>query len=105
MFQAELMDALRIADRGDLTPAEMHGAWAGGIGQTQFMPSSYMKFAIDYDGNGRRERPDGEMTAPRPASRPPPAMCLSPWLLNFPGLGRMARPACAARGLQSCRKL
>jgi lytic murein transglycosylase len=55
MFQAELMDALRIVERGDLTPAEMHGAWAGEIGQTQFMPSSYIKFAIDYDGNGRRD--------------------------------------------------
>src|SRR5262245_6152875 len=55
LFQAELMDALRIVERGDLTPAEMHGAWAGEIGQTQFMPSSYIKFAIDYDGNGRRD--------------------------------------------------
>jgi lytic murein transglycosylase len=55
MFQAELMDALRIVERGDLTPAEMHGAWAGEIGQTQFMPSSYIKYAIDYDGNGRRD--------------------------------------------------
>jgi lytic murein transglycosylase len=55
MFQAELLDALRIVERGDLTPAEMHGAWAGEIGQTQFMPSSYIKFAIDYDGNGRRD--------------------------------------------------
>jgi lytic murein transglycosylase len=55
MFQAELLDALRIVDRGDLAPAEMHGAWAGEIGQTQFMPSSYIKFAIDYDGNGRRD--------------------------------------------------
>ena len=55
MFRAELMDALRIVERGDLTPAEMHGAWAGEIGQTQFMPSSYIKFAIDYDGNGRRD--------------------------------------------------
>jgi lytic murein transglycosylase len=54
MFQAELMDALRIVERGDLT-AEMHGAWAGEIGQTQFMPSSYIKYAIDYDGNGRRD--------------------------------------------------
>jgi lytic murein transglycosylase len=55
MFQAELMDALRIVEHGDLTPAEMHGAWAGEIGQTQFMPSSYIKFAIDYDANGRRD--------------------------------------------------
>ncbi|WP_024507018.1 lytic murein transglycosylase [Bradyrhizobium sp. ARR65] len=54
-FRAELMDALRIVERGDLTPAEMRGAWAGEIGQTQFMPSSWMKFAVDFDGNGRRD--------------------------------------------------
>jgi lytic murein transglycosylase len=54
-FQAELMDALRIVERGDLSPGEMHGAWAGEIGQTQFMPSSYLKFALDYDGDGRRD--------------------------------------------------
>src|ERR1700736_1509965 len=55
MFRGELLDALRIIDRGDLTPAEMRGAWAGEIGQTQFMPSSYLKFAVDFDGNGRRD--------------------------------------------------
>src|ERR1700710_1899640 len=55
MFRAELMDALRIVERGDLTPQEMRGAWAGEIGQTQFMPSSYIKYAVDFDGNGRRD--------------------------------------------------
>lgn len=55
MFRAELLDALRIVDRGDLTPADMRGAWAGEIGQTQFMPSSYIKFAVDFDDNGRRD--------------------------------------------------
>jgi lytic murein transglycosylase len=55
MFRAELMDALRIVDRGDLAPSEMRGAWAGEIGQTQFMPSSYIKFAVDFDNNGRRD--------------------------------------------------
>jgi lytic murein transglycosylase len=54
-FRAELLDALRIVERGDLAPAEMRGAWAGEIGQTQFMPSSYIKYAVDYDGNGRRD--------------------------------------------------
>jgi len=54
-FRAQLMDALRIVERGDLTPSEMRGAWAGEIGQTQFMPSSYLKFAVDFDGNGRRD--------------------------------------------------
>lgn len=55
MFRGELLDALRIVDRGDLAPAEMHGAWAGEIGQTQFMPSSYLKYAVDFDGNGHRD--------------------------------------------------
>ena len=54
-FRAELMDALRIVERGDLAPFEMRGAWAGEIGQTQFMPSSYLKYAVDFDGNGRRD--------------------------------------------------
>jgi lytic murein transglycosylase len=55
LFRGELLDALRIIERGDLTPAEMRGAWAGEIGQTQFMPSSYIKFAVDFDANGRRD--------------------------------------------------
>jgi lytic murein transglycosylase len=54
-FRAELMDALRIIERGDIAPSEMRGAWAGEIGQTQFMPSSYLKYAVDFDGNGRRD--------------------------------------------------
>jgi lytic murein transglycosylase len=55
MFKAELMDALRIIEKGDIAPQEMRGAWAGEIGQTQFMPSSYIKFAVDFDSNGRRD--------------------------------------------------
>jgi len=55
LFKAELMDALRIIERGDIAPQDMRGAWAGEIGQTQFMPSSYIKFAVDFDGNGRRD--------------------------------------------------
>jgi len=54
-FRSELMDALRIVERGDLSPSDMRGAWAGEIGQTQFMPSSYLKYAVDFDGNGRRD--------------------------------------------------
>jgi lytic murein transglycosylase len=54
-FRGELLAALRIVDRGDMTAAEMRGAWAGEIGQTQFLPSSYLKYAVDYDGKGRRD--------------------------------------------------
>jgi len=55
MFQGELMAALAIIERGDLTVAELRGAWAGELGQTQFLPSSYLKYAVDFDGNGRRD--------------------------------------------------
>jgi len=55
LFKAELMDALRIIERGDVPPQDLRGAWAGEIGQTQFMPSNYIKFAVDFDGNGRRD--------------------------------------------------
>jgi lytic murein transglycosylase len=54
-FRAELMDALRIIERGDVAPADLKGAWAGEIGQTQFMPSSYIKYAVDFDGNGKSD--------------------------------------------------
>jgi lytic murein transglycosylase len=49
-FQAELLDALRLVQRGDLSPSAMRGAWAGELGQTQFMPSSYLKYAVDFGG-------------------------------------------------------
>ena len=54
-FQSELFDALRLVDRGDLPATAMRGAWAGELGQTQFMASSYMKYAVDFDGDGRRD--------------------------------------------------
>jgi lytic murein transglycosylase len=54
-FTPHLFDALRIVDRGHLSPDEMLGAWAGELGQTQFMPSSYVKYAVDFDGDGRAD--------------------------------------------------
>lgn len=54
-FTDELKDALKIVQRGDMSPAQMRGDWAGEIGQTQFMPSSYLKYAVDFDGDGRRD--------------------------------------------------
>ncbi|MDQ0509486.1 lytic murein transglycosylase [Ancylobacter amanitiformis] len=54
-FTPQLLDALRIYQRGDLTLDEMRGAWAGEIGQTQFLASSYVKFAVDFDGDGRAD--------------------------------------------------
>jgi membrane-bound lytic murein transglycosylase B len=54
-FRRELLDALRILDRGDTTPAAMKGSWAGAMGQSQFMPSSFLRYAVDHDGDGRRD--------------------------------------------------
>ncbi|MBI1872378.1 MAG: lytic murein transglycosylase [Acidobacteria bacterium] len=54
-FRGELFHALRIIDRGDIDLARMKGSWAGAMGQPQFMPSSYVEFAEDFDGDGRRD--------------------------------------------------
>src|SRR6185312_12800483 len=52
LFQGELLAALQILQRGDLTQRDFVGAFAGEIGQTQFLPSSYIKYGVDADGNG-----------------------------------------------------
>lgn len=54
-FRGELFNALEILNRGDIDLPRMKGSWAGAMGQPQFMPSSYLQFAQDYDGDGRRD--------------------------------------------------
>jgi peptidoglycan lytic transglycosylase B len=54
-FRGELLDALEILNRGDIGLDSMKGSWAGAMGQVQFMPSSYLKYAEDFDGDGRRD--------------------------------------------------
>jgi lytic murein transglycosylase len=54
MFRGHLFDSMRLLERGDLTAPEMIGSWAGELGQTQMMPSEYLKNAVDYDGDGKR---------------------------------------------------
>jgi lytic murein transglycosylase len=54
MFEKETIAALKIIERGDLTPGEMIGSWAGELGQTQFLPTHYFNYAVDYDGDGHR---------------------------------------------------
>ena len=54
MFANETIAALKIIDRGDLAPTEMVGSWAGELGQTQFLPTHYFNYAVDYDGDGHR---------------------------------------------------
>ena len=55
LFRGELLNALRILDRGDIELDRLKGSWAGAMGQPQFLPSSYLKFAQDFDGDGRRD--------------------------------------------------
>jgi membrane-bound lytic murein transglycosylase B len=55
LFRSELFEALTIIDRGDVELARLRGSWAGAMGQPQFMPSSYLRYAQDFDGDGRRD--------------------------------------------------
>lgn len=54
-FRLQLLDALKILDEGHIELANMKGSWAGAMGQSQFMPSSFQKFAVDFDNDGRRD--------------------------------------------------
>lgn len=54
-FEIQLIDALKIIQDGDVTPAKMTGSWAGAMGHTQFMPSSYLQDAVDFSGDGKRD--------------------------------------------------
>ena len=54
-FRQELLQALRILEDGHITPDAMMGSWAGAMGQSQFMPSSFVNYAVDHDGDGRRD--------------------------------------------------
>lgn len=55
LFRDELLAALTILQRGDITPDRMSGSWAGAMGQVQFLPSTYLAHAVDFDGDGRRD--------------------------------------------------
>ncbi|BFM04383.1 lytic murein transglycosylase [Psychrobacter alimentarius] len=54
-FQGEYANALKIVQNGDIAPNDMTGSWAGAFGQTQFMPSTFLELAVDFDGDGRRD--------------------------------------------------
>jgi lytic murein transglycosylase len=57
-FQIEFYAALRILQRGDIAPDRLNGSWAGAFGHTQFMPATYERLAVDFDGDGRRDLVD-----------------------------------------------
>lgn len=55
LFRKELLEALRILDSGDVALNDLRGSWAGAMGQTQFMPSTYRNYAVDFNGDGKRD--------------------------------------------------
>jgi membrane-bound lytic murein transglycosylase B len=55
MFRGELISSLKILDQGHIRPDNMLGSWAGAMGQCQFMPSTFLSYAVDFDGDGRRD--------------------------------------------------
>jgi lytic murein transglycosylase len=67
LFRPQLIDALKIIDRGDLTVPEMRGPWAGEMGQFQFLASHYLEYGVDFDGDGkvklRKSTPDALASA------------------------------------------
>ncbi len=119
LYRAELIDALMIVQRGLLSPSQMRGAWAGELGQTQFMPSAYLKYGVssnggrggDLIGNSRRrarldrQLPAGaRLAARREVGRGPAELRRDPRMEQRAGLRqddrrirRPARPALAAR--------
>ena len=54
-FRVQLLEALQILDRGDIPPDQMKGSWAGAMGHLQFIPSTFIRYAVDGDGDGRRD--------------------------------------------------
>ncbi|AKI02737.1 lytic murein transglycosylase [Hoeflea sp. IMCC20628] len=55
LFRKEILAALKILQRGDVSASAMKGSWAGAMGQPQFLPSSYLDHAVDFDGDGKRD--------------------------------------------------
>ena len=62
-FRGELIATLKIIERGDIDASRLYGSWAGAFGQTQFMPSTYQRLAVDLDGDGRRDVVDSAADA------------------------------------------
>ena len=94
-FRSELMAALKIIDRGDIPADKLAGSWAGAFGQTQFMPSTFLRLAVDLDGDGRRDIVDSAADAlglDRQLSRQVRLALRRPLGLRGEAAGRLFRP-------------
>ena len=100
LFQGELIAALKIVQRGDLRLNDMIGAYAGEIGQTQFLPSSYIKYGVDFDGDGHVDLRHSSPTC----SHPPRTSCtpaVSRWARRTARARRISRPCASGTGRRS----
>ena len=99
------MATLRIIENGDIDASRLNGSWAGAFGQTQFMPSTYQRLAVDLDGDGRRDIVD---SAPDALGSTANFLKKAGWVPGLPwgfegeSAGRQSRPA-AARPRSRCR--
>jgi membrane-bound lytic murein transglycosylase B len=95
-FREELIRALKILEGGHIDVEDMDGSWAGAMGQVQFMPSSFVSYAVDYDGDGRRDIwdnvPDALASAANYLSR-------SGWKKNQGWGGKVSLPAGFSKNL------
>ncbi|HMB46849.1 MAG TPA: lytic murein transglycosylase [Afifellaceae bacterium] len=89
LFRPQLIAALKLIDRGDLSASEMVGAWAGEIGQLQFLPGDYLESAVDFDGDGRR---DLRKSAPDALASAANVIAKSGWRAGEPWLEEVRVP-------------
>ena len=88
-FRSELMATLKIIDRGDVPAEKLNGSWAGAFGQTQFMPSTFLRLAVDGDGDGRRDIVDSASDALASTAN---YFVKSGWRRGLPGASRSSCP-------------
>ncbi len=92
-FRGELLATLQIVQRGDLPPEKLRGSWAGAFGQTQFMPSTYLRLAVDGDGDGRRNLVDSVPDALHSTAN---FLAKAGWRTARPGVTRCVCPLATA---------
>jgi len=104
LFRKQLFAALRIVDEGHQNPADLKGSWAGAMGQVQLMPTTFLGYAVDYDGDGRKDMPQGYLEQPSRRVRERRELPRQRGLAHWADLGpRGAAPGIAERRPKGAR--
>ena len=93
-FRGELFATLKIIENGDIEPAHLKGSWAGAFGHTQFMPSTFLRLAVDLDGDGRRDIVD---SVPDAVGSTANFLRKAGWTRGCPGASRCGSPTATTR--------